>query len=64
MYEQLATQRGADRLNAVLPRPKRSCPKCGGTGHYYDPPEQVQREQIEAGTREFTVGRVCTCAWR
>ena len=48
-------------INRAVPRAKPPCPKCRGTGHYYDPPEPEQRRQVAAGTREFTVGRTCEC---
>lgn len=54
-------ERAATELNSAIPHPKPPCPKCKGTGHYYDPPEAQQRREIAEGRREFTVGRTCTC---
>lgn len=55
------TERAAGHLNAALPRAKPPCPRCRGTGHYYDPPEAVQRREAAEGRRAYTCGRTCEC---
>jgi len=55
------TQAEADRVNEAVPHPSPTCDKCGGQGSYYEPPLDVQKAQIEAGTRERTCQRMCNC---